>query len=98
MVGNRWTFVVIATYTYDMSDTILAVFDDGVFRPLEPVDCPDGTRVEVIVLPQAAPPSTDARGPSTTWPTGYFEQTSGALAGEDFERPPQGDLPPREAW
>ena len=32
------------------------------------------------------------------WPPGYFEATSGALAGEDFERPPQGSLPKRGEW
>ncbi len=32
------------------------------------------------------------------WPAGYFEQTAGALAGEDFERPPQGELPRRDDW
>lgn len=32
------------------------------------------------------------------WPVGYFEQTSGALAGEEIERPPQGDLPRRDDW
>lgn len=32
------------------------------------------------------------------WPEGYFEQTAGALVGEDFERPPQGELPRRDDW
>ena len=32
------------------------------------------------------------------WPEGYFDQTAGALAGEKFERPPQGDLPIRDDW
>ena len=32
------------------------------------------------------------------WPAGYFEQTSGALAGEEFERAPQGDAPSRSDW
>ena len=32
------------------------------------------------------------------WPEGYFEKTAGALAGEDFERPPQGELPKRDEW
>lgn len=81
-----------------MSHTIPAVFDDGVFRPLEPVNCPDGTRVEVIVLAQPMPSLSDAAGPSAAWPTGYFEQTAGVLTGQDFERPPQGDLPRREDW
>lgn len=32
------------------------------------------------------------------WPAGYFEKTAGALAGEEFERPPQGELPKRDEW
>ncbi|MFI5378632.1 MAG: hypothetical protein ACHRHE_04995 [Tepidisphaerales bacterium] len=32
------------------------------------------------------------------WPDGYFEQTAGALAGEQFDRPQQGLSPTREAW
>ena len=32
------------------------------------------------------------------WPDGYFEQTAGACAGEEFERPPQGELTMRDAW
>jgi mRNA-degrading endonuclease toxin of MazEF toxin-antitoxin module len=35
---------------------------------------------------------------ASVWPEGYFEQTAGALAGEEFERPPQGDLPVRDDW
>ena len=34
----------------------------------------------------------------TAWPDGYFEQTAGSLAGEDFERAPQGELPRRDEW
>lgn len=32
------------------------------------------------------------------WPPGYFERTAGALVGEEFERPPQGELPIRDEW
>jgi len=32
------------------------------------------------------------------WPPGCFEQTAGALAGERFERPSQGDMPIRDDW
>ena len=32
------------------------------------------------------------------WPPGYFERTAGVLAGEEFERPPQGELPTRDEW
>jgi len=81
-----------------MSHPIPAVFQSGVFRPLEPVDWPDGTRAEVIVLPQPSASSTAVAGHSAKWPSGYFEETAGALADEQFERPPQGDLPSREDW
>jgi hypothetical protein len=32
------------------------------------------------------------------WPPDYFARTAGALAGERFERPAQGDTPLRETW
>ena len=32
------------------------------------------------------------------WPEGYFQQTAGVLAGGNFERPPQGELPRRDVW
>ena len=32
------------------------------------------------------------------WPPGYFDATAGALVGEAFERPPQGELPKRNEW
>ena len=32
------------------------------------------------------------------WPPGYFESTAGALIGEEFDRPPQGELPKRDEW
>jgi hypothetical protein len=78
-----------------MSHTIPAVLNNGVFRPLEPIDLPEGTRAQVIPL---AEPTLLPRAPSTTWPDEYFEQTAGTLAGEPFERSPQGDLPNREDW
>lgn len=34
----------------------------------------------------------------TSWPGGYFEQTAGSLAGEEFQRPAQGHLPSRADW
>ena len=77
-----------------MNYTILAVFDSGVFRPLEPVDLAQGTRAEVIPLSQT---SNLVEG-TATWPSDYFEQTAGALAGEQFDRPSQGDLPQQESW
>jgi hypothetical protein len=32
------------------------------------------------------------------WPEGYFARTSGAMAGETFERAEQGESPERETW
>ncbi len=36
--------------------------------------------------------------PASEWPVEYFQQTSGVLAGEKFERPPQGEFPDRDEW
>jgi predicted DNA-binding antitoxin AbrB/MazE fold protein len=36
----------------DHRQTIRALYKDGVLRPLEPLDLPDNTRVEVTVDPQ----------------------------------------------
>lgn len=81
-----------------MNPAIPAVYDSGVFRPLEPVDWPEGTRAEVIPCPAPTPAATGETDRPKTWPCGYFEQTAGALAGEDYERPPQGESPRRDAW
>ena len=81
-----------------MSRTIPVVFDSGVFRPLQPVDLAEGTRAEVTPLGPPMPGAADQTGGLGAWPARYFEQTAGALAGEDFERPSQGDLPQRESW
>jgi predicted DNA-binding antitoxin AbrB/MazE fold protein len=81
-----------------MSHAIPAVFDSGVFRPLQPVDLAEGTRAEVIPLPDPTTSSPDRSAERTSWPSGYFAQTAGALAAEQFERPLQGELPKREGW
>lgn len=97
-VRNRWTFIFGAKYTYDMRHSIPAVFDDGVFRPLEPVDCPDGTRVEVQVPQQngVRPAETIARQEAAmAWPD-FVEQTYGSCAGLDLERHEEGDFELRE--
>jgi hypothetical protein len=81
-----------------MRDYIPAIYDSGVFRPLEPVDLVNGTHASVIPLHPPKPTTQDGSADSSGWPAGYFEQTSGALAGEDFDRPPQGELPSRSNW
>lgn len=80
-----------------MNQAIPAIYRAGVFHPLQPVDCPDGARAEVSLLPQSQP-NIHPEGGGASWPTGYFEQTAGALAGEEFERPFQPGFPEREAW
>ena len=81
-----------------MSHSIRAVYDSGVFRPLEPVDLAEGSQAVVFPIIQPAPASREAANGLAEWPSNFFEQTAGALAGEHFERPSQGDLPQRESW
>lgn len=45
-------------------------------------------------LPQTE--GDDQCNPVTGWSEGYFDETVGILAGETFERPPQGELPDRD--
>ena len=59
------------------------------------VHLPDGQNV--TVQPVSDIENAEANS-SQGWPDGYFEQTAGALAGEEFERPPQGELPSRDDW
>lgn len=47
-------------------------------------------------LEQAEQDAADNR--LSAWPVGYFESTAGALAGEEFQRPAQGELPQRDVW
>jgi predicted DNA-binding antitoxin AbrB/MazE fold protein len=72
-----------------MNKTIHAVFENGVFRPVESVDLPEKSEVEFE-------PRLVAR--KDEWPEGYFQQTAGAFEGEVFERPSQGTIPDREKW
>jgi Protein of unknown function DUF104 len=51
-----------------MGQTIPAIYDSGVFRPLQPVDLAEGTRADVTPLPQQTPSSVDANGGLTAWP------------------------------
>ncbi len=43
--GPLW----LVKYDTVMSQLIPAIFDSGVFRPLAPVDLPEGTRVEIAI-------------------------------------------------
>ncbi|XZE19542.1 antitoxin family protein [Pirellulaceae bacterium SH449] len=72
-----------------MNKTIHAVYENGVFRPIESIDLPEKSVVEFELRLLAMKDS---------WPEGYFQQTAGALANERFERPSQGTLPNRGEW
>ena len=52
------------------------------------------TNVDVMLVLQPIPvaPTSEELG----WPTGFFEATAGAWAGEPLERGPQGDYEVRE--
>ena len=76
-------------------DSVQATFRNGQLELAQPVDWPEGTRVEVVPL-LTPPPSNGVE--DFTWPPGYFVQTDGALEGEEFERTSQGELPVRENW
>jgi predicted DNA-binding antitoxin AbrB/MazE fold protein len=72
-----------------MNKTIHAVFENGVFRPTETVDLPEKSEVEFELR---------LVGKKDVWPSGYFQQTAGALADEPFERSSQGTLPSQGEW
>jgi hypothetical protein len=70
---------------------------DAALRRLDPNRAKrleDLVRDAVALAEQTAP----VNGPVTAWPAGYFEETAGAFAGEELQRPPQGELPQRDDW
>ena len=69
-----------------MSRTIPAIFDEGVFRPLTPVDLPEGTPVVVQLESPTQPtpdeePRADENPPSTP-----AEGATGELSPEELAR------------
>jgi predicted DNA-binding antitoxin AbrB/MazE fold protein len=47
--------------------SVNAIYENGVFRPLSPVELPEGARVEVLIPPTTAePPEHDASGAAAT--------------------------------
>ena len=68
-------------------------------RQLAQLDAPLAEQVERLVRDALAlAGESSKRAAINRWPDGYFERTAGALAGEEFERPKQGNQPEREAW
>jgi len=46
---------VIYSLVRIVSDTITAKFEQGIFRPLETVDLPEGEEVEMLLIPKKGP-------------------------------------------
>lgn len=57
-----------------MNKTIHAVFENGVFRPIESIDLPEKSEVEFELRLVAKKDS---------WPEGYFQQTAGAFTSRE---------------
>ena len=70
--------------------SITAIVQNDIIRLPVGLHLPDGTAVRLDIA--------HAGEPATRWPAGYFERTTGALAGEPMERPAQVDAPAREVW
>ena len=74
------------------------VLPDGTIRvPQEIQLAPGKAEVTVDAAEQTAEQDATDKHRSS-WPAGYFDTTAGALAGEEFERPAQGELPRRDVW
>jgi hypothetical protein len=67
------------------------VLPDGTIQPPKDVELAPG-KADVTVEQETG---DNGRG---GWPDGYFDATAGQLAGEEFQRPEQGELPERDAW
>lgn len=79
-----------------MDHLIPAVFDSGVFRPLEPVELAEGTQVEVQVSAKRDDnPAASQQATALTW-SDFIERTYGSCADLGLQRHEQGDLETRE--
>ncbi|MBW3597970.1 MAG: hypothetical protein KY475_11925 [Planctomycetes bacterium] len=69
--------------------TYRGIVRGGVVEFMDGPKLPDGTRVQVQLMPHDAGDAdiSDATG----WPPGYFEETYGAITDDTFIRPDQGD-------
>ncbi len=70
--------------------SITAIVENDIIRLPVGIHLPNGTAVRLDI--------DDAGESASQWPAGYFERTSGALAGQPMERPAQGESPAREVW
>ena len=65
---------------------------------LQSLDPAAQAHVEKLIREALALAESRRESAAQGWPAGYFEATAGALAGEPFDRPPEGDFENRESW
>ncbi len=75
-----------------------ATFRNGRLELNEPVDWPEGTRVEIRLLDAVRCLRAEVRVPISQWPAGFFERLREQWGDEPFERSPQGEFEVREDW
>ena len=76
-------------------ETTVTVTPDGSVLLDEPLSVPAG-RHRMMLLVDEQKPTTNTHD-QLGWPTGFFEETYGSLAGDPLTRPEQGELQEREA-
>ena len=75
-----------------------ATFHNGRLELAEPVDWPEGTRVEVCPIAEPVNGQLPDKPPITEWPPNFFDQLRRQWGDEPFDRPPQGESEVREDW
>ncbi|HXG09054.1 MAG TPA: antitoxin family protein [Gemmataceae bacterium] len=76
-----------------MSIQVEAVYENGVFRPLQPVDLPEHQRVTVTVVPAAV--AAPHRMTQEEWRQ-FILSTAGSITDPTFQRHDQGSYEQRE--
>jgi hypothetical protein len=76
--------------------SVAATFRNGRVELAEPVDWPDGTRVEVRPYAPPGRPQSRITPPMEQWPPSFFDGLREQWGNEPFERPPQGENEARE--
>jgi predicted DNA-binding antitoxin AbrB/MazE fold protein len=77
-----------------MIHNIDAIYDHGVFRPVEPLTLPEGARVHLRVEDENGGPTETSQ--KTTGYSDWLNHLSGRWQGE-FERASEGDFETRES-
>ena len=68
-----------------MNPTISAIFENGIFRPLQPVDLDNGEEVEVILVKRTESNASDARAVINRIAELPLEGASDQFSGSDHD-------------